>query len=163
VIRNLYPGEFGMEGKIDFPLFGLESDVMIGKGVRLEYAEKCAGYLQNLPKQVIEKLCEGAINYCEEFRVYFDDEGLSIPENMQSREILKYIHPNSLIVDTPEDDSIIAFQMELNCDWEVEHGMEWVIRDSEVLYVGPFNGESAWYEKEHFKTGFGQSYVAIDD
>jgi hypothetical protein len=32
--------------------------------------------------------------------------------------------------------------MALDCEWEIEHGMECVIRDDEVLYVSRFGGVS---------------------
>ena len=46
--------------------------------------------------------------------------------------------------------------MTLNCDWEPEHGMEWIIKGDKALYIGPFNGgASPWDEEEEFKESVG--------
>jgi len=34
--------------------------------------------------------------------------------------------------------------LELKCSWEVEHGMEWLIRNDKVQYVGAFEGLDEW-------------------
>ena len=136
-------------GVIDFPLMGGEIEIMI-HDAPLSYAEKCAEYLAQLPGNVIEKLCESSIRYCERRRQYFQEEEFSVPKNISGRDILKHISIQSMIVETPKDETI-AFHLEGNCDWEEEHGIEWSIKDGEVLYVGSFNDESPWRGKEYFK------------
>lgn len=150
MIRDLEKNEFNQtEGIIDFPLFNLEIQITIDEGVPLEYAKQCVSYLQNLDDSVIDKLCEGSIRYCESMREYFADEGIDIPKDVKGREILRYIRPNVLLIDPPEDDTI-AFHIEGNCDWEPEHGIEGSIRNGKVLYVGAFNDESPWRSEEYF-------------
>jgi len=120
----------------------------------MEYAEKCTAYLQELSPSIIETLCEGAIKYCESCREHFTDEGLLIPENIKSREILQYIQPGGMsVMYVPEDESVVAFSLELSCDWEREHGMEWFIKNGKALYVGPFNGgiEHPWDDEDGLK------------
>jgi len=148
MIRDLIHDENGAEGVADFPLIDEELYVIIGKNVELEYAEKCIGHLQTLTQNVIEILLAGAIKYCEDYRKYFAEEGLEIPENMQPNDILPYIHAGEVyILERPKDANIPAFSITLNCDWEREHAMEWVVRGNEVIYVGPFNGGiSPWDE-----------------
>ena len=34
--------------------------------------------------------------------------------------------------------------MELNCEWEPEYGMEWVVRSGKVLYSGGFIDTYPW-------------------
>jgi len=150
----------GEEGVIDFPLFSEEIVVFVSEAAPLEYAERCAAYLANLPDSVIDKLCEGSIRYCESMRQHFGQMGISIPENIPLRDILKYIQPGSLIVEEPEDDTV-AFHLSMNCDWEEEHGMEWCIRDGQVLYVGSFDDVSPWESKEYFKND-SWNYAVID-
>ena len=82
MIRELKKGEFGLEGFVEFPLFNKEIAVSIDDNVAIEYAERCADYLGHLDDQVIEKLCEGSIRYCEDNRDYFVDEEIMIPENI---------------------------------------------------------------------------------
>lgn len=66
------------------------------------------------------------------------------------KQVLEYVNPILLIIEKPEGEGIVL-HLELNCDWEEEHGMEWLIRDDEVLYVGSFDGVLAWDEKEEYK------------
>jgi hypothetical protein len=102
-IRGLKKGKlFAYEGKADFPLFGSEIEVFIAEAGAVEYAEKCMEKLHSLPPAVIEKLCESSIAYCEDFRVYFKDENIPIPENVKSMEILKEMRPLSMTIDPPQ-------------------------------------------------------------
>lgn len=42
---------------------------------------------------------------------------------------------------------------ELNCAWEPEHGMEWVVRDDAVpIYVGPFEMQAVSYLEQDRNT-----------
>lgn len=50
----------------------------------------------------------------------------------------------SLIVPDPEQGDEAVIHLSLNCEWDREHGMEWIVRGGEVLYVGPFHGEDPW-------------------
>ena len=162
MIRKLEKSrDYAWEGEADFPLFGEVVRVFIYDENDLEYAQKCVEELHRLPLPVIEKLCEFSIAYCEDFREYFEDEDIPIPEGIQSREILKYIQPSSLIIKSPSDERI-AIHLELDCDWEPEHGMEWIVLDGEVLYVGSFHGENPWRGREYFADE-GKSYVMFPD
>jgi len=141
------------EGTFELPLLGGEMFVQVLKDVELEYAEKCASYLQNLPEHVLNDLCSFAISYCEDNRKHFLDEGIEIPEEINGLEILSYIHLGDMMISQPKNDKIIAFSMTLNCDWEDEHGMEVIVRNDEILYVGGFNGGyDIWGDKDHFDT-----------
>ena len=66
-----------------------------------------------------------------------------------------------LVVETPKEPEKIAFGVELRCDWEPEHGMEWTINDGKVLYVGDYEGISAWYDPQVYKQEC-MSYVQED-
>lgn len=150
MIRNVEEYEEEIEGITDFSLLGSEIGVFINEGATIEYAEKCVEHLNSLSDAIIEKLCEFSIRYCESMRKYFGEMDVFIPENIKLREILKYIYPGELIIEEPVDDRI-AYHLELNCDWEEEHGLEWVIREDEVLYVGSFNSENPFFSKDYFK------------
>lgn len=138
------------DGLMIYPYFNKEIGVIADPETSDEYIEKCAHTLATLNDDVVEKLCEFTIRYCESMRIYFADEKIDIPEMIKGREILKYISPNQLLIDKPEGEEI-AFRVELSCDWEDEHGLEWSIRNGEVLYVGAYCEENPWREKEYFK------------
>lgn len=164
LITDIEESEFDeneQEGLMDFPLFDTGIYVIIREDVSIEYAQKCAKYLVEMNDVIIDKLCEFSIRYCESMREYFDEMEVSIPEHIHGREILKYISPSELIIETPKNDEI-AFHIELNCDWEQEHGLEWSIRNNQVLYVGSYTDENPWLDKDHFKNA-SWNYADIDD
>ena len=145
MIRDLKNGMFDTtEGIIDFPLFNKEIHICIQKNVKMEYAEKCVAYLHELPQTTIEQFCEGAIEYCEDFREKFEDEGLDIQECTEPRQILQYIQPSNMEIELPEDEAIVAFRLNFACDWESEHAMECILLGDDILYVGAVRCISPW-------------------
>ena len=105
------------------------------------YIEKCADYLNSLSDEVIDRLCEASIRYCNDFCDMVGEE----PKKFENiRDVLKLIQPNGLSIPKPKDENTPVIDLELNCDWEEEHGMQWIIRNNQVLYVGAYNGEDPW-------------------
>lgn len=150
MIKNLHKTEFGIEGKVPFKLFGCEIDVMIDDDVPVEYAEKCAEAMNDLPKDTVEIICEAAKKYCMWFinetgEEINDEMTVPIYDGTPAGEILNNITPSMLIVDAPKDNSI-GYHIECGCDWEIEHGLEITIKDNKVLYVGDFGDHRAWYK-----------------
>lgn len=143
------------------PLFNQEISVFLDSDVStgfLDYAAKCADALRSLPDDVINKLCEYSNVYCEDF---CDAIGENPPEIKEMRDILKYIQPVSFIIEEPKDESIVI-HLELNCDWENEHGLEWLIKDGRILYVGSFTGESPYCEAEYYHNSWNYANLKQD-
>jgi len=160
-IRELEKTEFGMEGVIDCPFSKSEIGVMIGEGDFVEkslidYAEKCVEFFCNMPESLIEKLCEYTIRYCEESRLSWEEVGgkMPVPKGVKGKEIFQYISPTMLIIEEPTDWNMIGFHVEMECDWEEEHGLEWTVKDGKVRYVGPFDDMTAWDEKKLQYAGY---------
>jgi len=161
MLANLKEDEFFFNTNMHFALLNKEIAVMIDKdNPDFDFAEKCMKALNNLSEEVIDKLCACSIKYSEDFCEMVGEEE---PEVKTNRDILKYIQPGALIINADErEDYDIVLHLELNCEWEEEHGLEWLIADNEVLYVGSFNdvmpkyhgkGESWNYvtEEEYFR------------
>ena len=140
IIRNIESGEFGIEGEVFFRRF----DKFIALSIEddnIDFAEKCANYLNELSDDVVDSVCEASIRYCNSFLEAIGE----LPKACDKpSEVLGLIYPSVLLVPYPENESEPVIHMELNCEWEPEHGMEWVIRGNKVLYVGAFNGEDPW-------------------
>lgn len=147
-IRNISKNEFGVEALAKFDLFAREIRVMMYDDVKIEYAEKCVEHLNKFSSDIIELLCDAALKYCFEFS---DSVGEEVPELREKRDILKYIYPQVLIIDEAEDESKIGYHMECNCEWEIEHGLEFTILDDEILYLGAFNDEGPWQSPAYYK------------
>ncbi|MBI1891272.1 MAG: hypothetical protein HYS18_11530 [Burkholderiales bacterium] len=136
-------GYWPLQGQVYCRLFDRYIDFSVEDTATIEYVERCATYLNALSDELIDRLCRACIRYCNSFL-----EQIGEPEKKfgEPRDVLKLIAPASLIVPNIEDLDEPVVHMELNCEWEIEHGMEWIIRDNRVLYVGAFNGEDPWGE-----------------
>ncbi|MEN1936119.1 hypothetical protein AAIE21_11005 [Paenibacillus sp. 102] len=137
-IKNLKANEYSeLEGEAYFELFDQNILVYIDQDADIEYAELCITYLNSLSEELINKLCKASIRYCNEF---LDDIGEDIIEFSKPTDVLPYITPNTICIPKPKNKSEPVIDLELNCTWEEEHGMEWIIRSEKVMYVGAFNG-----------------------
>jgi len=150
LIRNIHKGEFGLEGEVYFELFAQYFSVYAEDEVDSAYIEACAVSMNSLSEAAIEALCQAAIRYCNDF-LHMVGQPKKHFENL--KDILSIVQPSSLIVPYPENGTETVVHLELNCDWEIEHGMEWLVRNNEVLYVGGFNDVHEWgdySEKESY-------------
>jgi len=133
------------EDEVYFTLFDQYINLYNWDGASAEYERACANYLNNLSDTVIDHLCEASIRYCNDF---LDAIGEDPKQFENSRDVLALIYPNSLSIPDPKGQAEPVIHMELNCEWEEEHGMEWVVRGDKVLYVGAYNGENPWSDFE---------------
>lgn len=156
VIKDLQVETLGnagtyISGRVFCSLWNTDIEVDLYDDVPITYAEKCAEAMNSMPDELIDAICRAAKKYCLEF---LDDVGgaelngikLTVPvdENTPPREMLKCFEAGSLIVTVPKDPSRIGYQLSGNCDWEEEHGIEIVILDGKLVYLGEFTGESPW-------------------
>ena len=141
-------------GKMHSTLFRHEIDVILyGQEESLrQYAEQCAAFFNFLPPVLLYELKEASIRYCEDIQKYTPSDNCLVPSDVSHKTILRYVRPNSMIVERPKDSEKLAFQVEFSCDWEPEHGMEWTINDGQALYVGDFMGISPWYAPRVYQT-----------
>ncbi|MEC7119573.1 MAG: hypothetical protein VXW65_06695 [Pseudomonadota bacterium] len=136
-IKNLQTSEHGLSGEVFFGLF--EKDVtLLVEGHDLSYAQACAINLNEMSDVLVQDLCEASIRYRA---ACLEANGVPAVQLETVQDILKSIDPRILIVPCIEGLSDPVIHLELNCAWEEEHGMEWMIRDRKVLYVGAFSGE----------------------
>ncbi len=156
MIRNLRESDVEgcFDAECDFKLFNTKVDVFIDmEELDIDYVNKCVENLNSLIDELIDKLCEYTIRYCEDCRCFFEDEEIDIPENIKGRDILNYVSPVTIGIEEPDDKNSIGYVLEFNVLWEEEHGMEWVIRDNQILYVSQFDGTGAFDEE------YDESYV----
>lgn len=129
LIKNLTkiaPDEEVMEGTFTSEFFssdeGNELAVNLRNGDILDYAEKCVEHFNSLPDDVIDKICEGIIESCEE---EYELENV--------RDILEYCWFYDLTVDVPENDGI-SYVVGGEGEWGEVVGF--VIKDGTLAYVG---------------------------
>lgn len=144
LLRNVSSeGFWPLQGEAFFTLFDRYVAFAVEDASDIEYVEKCVEYFNALDSGIIDKLCLASIRYCNDFleMVGEDSRQFNSP-----RDVLSLVSPGTLIIPNEENSGTPVAHLELNCDWEPEHGMEWIIRDRAVLYVGAFNGSDPWGE-----------------
>ncbi len=143
LLKNIAKNDHGeIEGEVWFGLFNKYISFFVEDSANIDYISKCAQFINNLSDEVIDKLCESSIRYCNSFLECIGEPTKSF---VSSRDIIPLTYPSVLIIPYSEsDNNEPILHMELNCEWEPEHGMEWIVRKSEVLYVGAFQGENPW-------------------
>jgi len=143
-IRNVSKnGHWPLQGQIFSQLFNRYIDFAVEDTATIEFVTRCADYFNSLDARIIDNLCSASIRYCDDFLSMVGAPAKQFPSK---RDVLKLISPSLLLIPNIEDRDIPIIHMELNCIWEVEHGMEWLIREDEVLYVGGFNCVDPWGE-----------------
>lgn len=125
-LEKIAPDEEIMEGTFTSRFFsndeGNELVVCLRNGGIIDYAEKCIEHFNSLPDDVIDKICEGIIESCEE---EYDLEN--------ARDILKYCWFCDMAVDVPENDSI-SYTVSGEGEWGEVVGF--AVKDGVLAYVG---------------------------
>ena len=114
--------------------------------------------------EMIDELCEKAVRYCNFMReqwgdfsdIYPDvaeDIDTNIPEDISGRDILRYIFKPVLFISEPDGEGI-GYNVEAQCVWEPEHGIDMIFRDDRVLYAASPEGLGAWADDDEYETVF---------
>lgn len=151
VINNLRENEFGeMEGEVYFNAIDQNIAIRFDKEVPMDYVKKQVEYLQSLDKKVIRKMCHYANLFREEEMYNYPNK--DHPPNMgqidDPLEILGCISITDLQVEMYADESakeICVLNLSGSCDWDEENGIQWLIKEDEVVYAGAYNDLSIWY------------------
>lgn len=136
-IQDITQTSNGWEGQVYCGVYDKFIGLLVHEGANVEFANACAGLLNELPDPVIDHLCRASVRYCTEFLSQVGEPAMKF-DSMRS--VLDRIDPRFLIVPAPDEAGKPVVHMELNCDWDEEHGLEWLIRDGAVLYVGGYTG-----------------------
>ena len=134
----------GTEGTTTFPLFETSVALYSWDGAPDAYVESCVQHLQSLPDATVTHLCEASIRYCNDFLDAIGEEPRAFAT---PRDVLTLILPRSMVVPAPQSDAPVV-HLELECDWEPEHGLEWIVRAGRVIVVGPYEGNDPWAEPD---------------
>ena len=117
------------------------------KNVPIEYVRKTADKLNELDDMLISKLCKCSLEFYKDMVESYPDivEDISVDEDkiLAPTDIMKYIEFGTLVVNLPEDLSDVGINLEGGCDWD-EDGIQWIVKDNDILYVGPWCFQNMW-------------------
>ena len=143
--------EHGRKGSVFCKFANEEIDVAVyDEGVSEDYIEKCIMSLNNLSDKTTEEICNAAKKYCLKVKELYEEYDLSlipiipITADTKAEEICKYFKITGIVIEKPEDEKIVGYSIGGNCDWETEHGIEIIIRDEKVVYLGADEANSPW-------------------
>lgn len=98
----------------------------------MDYAEKCVEAFNNLPKPMIDEICNKLID-CAKEGIGLNKE-FKLPTLDSSSDILNYCWFVALYVDTESEDDEIAYAVEGEGEWGENIGF--YISNDSVVYVG---------------------------
>lgn len=130
----------GAEGIIFSKKWNVNMKVCADSLERLELAEKCFNYFNELPQDVESRLKKYIFRYFSEYKKKFTEKEKSDFFDVNLDNILNYIDIYSLVIDEYTHSDVIEFHVEGSCSWEIEHGIEITISSGKILYVGPCEG-----------------------
>ncbi len=147
----------GFEGGADLDNFDCEVSVTFPSEEKRAYAEKCVEYMQNLDEDTMKRLAKYSYRYYSEFCSMLEEadiEELEMPQDVSEQDILDYVYLNTIIVEEECREDRVEFHVECNCDWEIEHGLEFTISDGKILYLGGFNDVPPYMQARLDNFGF---------
>ena len=143
------------QGKIDIT-------IMDNTDVAKEYAEKCIAHYNaiNNNKELLKKIQEGLAKFMlymyEEWKAMgiYDDITRDIEPVIngykEGNSLLKYLTKPGLYIEVPENIDEIGYVIQTECPWEPEHMCAIVIRENELKYVGPSEGNTPWDDDDEY-------------
>ena len=150
-IGNLKENESGeMQGEVYFNAIKQNIIVIFNKKVPIDYVNRQIEYLSSLDNKMIQKMCYYANLYRKDIMEECPDQ--DYPEGLEQikdpLELWQYMGITSLKVDLYKHESEKEVRV-LNlmgwCDWDEENGIEWLIKEDEVVYAGANDWVNIWY------------------
>jgi hypothetical protein len=144
-IRDVKETDLGIEGKVYWKLFDRYIRLHNFDRARPEYMQSCAVALNSLDDRIIDELCKASLRYREDFLYAVGDE---CPIISNPREVLKIIKPLNLSIPFERRLDVPVVDLEFDCEWEEEHGMQWLVREGKILFVGAACSAIPWGEED---------------
>lgn len=142
-IRDIKETDLGIEGEVYWKLFDRYIRLHNFDRARPEYMQTCAEALNSLEDRTIDELCKASLRYRDDFlnAVGADCSVISDP-----RDVLKIVKPLGLSIPLESRPNVPVVDLEFDCEWEEEHGMQWLVRDGTILFVGAACEGNPWGE-----------------
>ena len=150
LIRGIHENEFGkMEGEVYFGYIKEYIGLSFKKNVPIEYVEKTAELLNELSEEKINEICTYSMAYYKDTLECYPDIAEDIDmENVNSAtDILKHMEFGMLVVNLSEDMNQVGLNLEGSCEWAEDDGIQWIIKNDKIVYVGPWHFQNMWRAK----------------
>lgn len=161
-LNNIFKNEFDqIEGTAFFPYFNKEIAVICRKGVSSEYIETCLNYLEEVDETLILQICKYAEYFLkdvlENTSVGELDDEKAFPYD-SPLDLLQYMSFETLYIEKPSESITDSSQINVlnltgSCDWWEDEGLQCLVRDGEVIYLGYFGDLSVWGDYSNMYIG----------
>ncbi len=150
LIKNIKENEFDeMVGLVYFKYFDKYINLRFDIDVPMEYVQKTAEKLNKLDDALMNEICRYSLAYykdrIESYPDIIGDIKIKESDIHVASDIIKHMSFDELVVNLPEDMSYIGINLGGSCDWDEENGIQWLIKDDTVVYVGPWDDLDIWY------------------
>lgn len=140
--------EFGsMTGYVEFPYFQTQIEVVCSEGVTAEYAAASIRWLGEVDEVLVKEICQYAMYYLQD-ELESTSKGELLGEDIQQikdpLEILHYMAFGSLYIKPPMDAALPVLNLGGGCDWQEDEGLQCLIKDGHVVYLGSWNDMDVW-------------------
>lgn len=145
LLKNIIENEFGaMEGEVYFGYIDEYIQISFKKNVPMEYVYKTAKKLNEITDEIMYEVCKYSVEYCKDTLEDDMDIEIDIDELDEPMNILEYMGFDGLIVNMPENMEDVGLNLEGHCDWDEEIGIQCIIKNDKVDYVGMWNRWDMW-------------------
>lgn len=133
-----------IEGEFFCKCLNKKLEIVYDKKLSLEFIDEAVQLFYNIYPKLLNDLCKYTIHYCKDTMENYPDiaykEGLYHLNN--NLDILKYIEICDLKVGIYNGD--ITLNLSGGCDWSDERGLQWILQDTKIVYVGPWDDLEIW-------------------
>ncbi len=148
LIKNITENEFGeMVGEVWFKHIDGYIDLRFEQDVPMEYVYKVAEKLNCLQENTFNDIYKYSILYCKDMVESYPDMEIDIDTDSfeKDSDIMSYMEFEELVINLPEDLSEVGINLGGSCEWDIENGIQWLIKGDEVVYVGSWDDLNIWY------------------
>ena len=152
-LLNSSKNEFDeIEGTAYFPYFDEKITVICRGNVTAEYVETCLQYLEKVDETLMLQICKYASYFLKdklENTSIGDAGGEEAFPYDNLLDLQQYFHFGILYIDAPpepvaETSKVNVLNLSGGCDWWEDEGLQCLVKDGEVVYLGYFNGLNIW-------------------
>ena len=145
ILINARIDEFDrMTGYAEFPYFHKQIEVVCEEGVTAEYAARSIRWLAEVDEALVREICQYALYYLQD-ELESTSKGELLDEEIQHiqepLEILRYMEFSGLDIKLPNEPEIPVLNLSGGCDWQEDEGLQCLIKNGHVVYMGYWNDE----------------------
>lgn len=150
LLKNSYKNEFNqIEGTTLFPYFNKEITVIYEEGISPEYVKKCLKYLEAVDETLMLQICKYAEFFLKDkLKNTSIGEVYSFPYH-NLLDLLQYFSFETMYIEEPPESVADSYEINVlnlsgGCDWWEDEGLQCLIKNGEVTYLGYYGALSVW-------------------